>query len=809
MAGESITNEANSAARENLSIVIVLLLAFGLRVVGLDAGSLWQDEAFDYFKSEHWYEVIQGFYTSNHTPLFSLGLALWRFVGFDGEEWLLRLYPASLGVAGVYGLYLAGRETCNSRAALWAALLLAIAPAYIEHAQDLKVYILTPFAAALYVWGLTRAIRLGTRTAWYVSSVCTIFCFQSDVFAWPLVLGICVWAIAAHRRDRNVMIPFVISHAASAILLLPALLIMLGRAQLFLGGIQQTDWWIRPPGLIPAVYFAKTVCFGYSNAKPWMVIATLAMTLTAFAGAIRMYRERRVHFALYVAWAAVPITFLWVVSQFTISLFLYRAMLSYALPVYLFAGAAIDNVHPRGLRALWSCALCLTVIPSLFDHYRGYFAPFEFPNRPGIHRPTDYEAAAEYILSRMDDTDLVLHGGGASWMPFFHYGFSDLRSFAVTNLIAHSTHMQAHNPRLLGGETLFANAFPRSVMELMRNENRCWFVHDDWEREYLAGNSTRCWRWLDANFRERGYFSAENIEVFYFEGERTAYDWPYLRDEDRGATAEVIWQANEQPLTWRAPDTALVPGAPDSRDGPLAVRFAKSADRPADSVIEVEIQNYSKATQPYLIIGATGERVVQCAAMDGITWDSDWNIEALGYSDQIEHAQAASTAIVGTKAGRNARLSCELPLSDFNYDLFVLMRPARCADGESLAGVALAVDEVILQPVTELTPGWQWVRYEYTRESRATGPVHVTILPDPTAGERAELLRAAYIVACARRENANATVSMSKGEVGPASSTYVSIPINEGAVQRCVWLMETSPNGRTYMIARSGVPAFN
>jgi 4-amino-4-deoxy-L-arabinose transferase-like glycosyltransferase len=117
--------------RASVALALILVTGAALRLRGLDAESVWLDEAFSI--------GIARAGLDEHPPLYYILLHAWTLVA-GGSAWSARLLSVlfSLGIlvaAHVVGTRLAGRAT-----GLVTAALLAVSVFHIEFAQEARMY---------------------------------------------------------------------------------------------------------------------------------------------------------------------------------------------------------------------------------------------------------------------------------------------------------------------------------------------------------------------------------------------------------------------------------------------------------------------------------------------------------------------------------------------------------------------------------------------------------------------------------------------------------------------------------------------
>jgi mannosyltransferase len=181
----------------HLASSLLLLIGLAVRLYRLGAQSLWLDEGGTWAVviGQTWGRLIADLGSTDAAyPLYHLLLKGW--VGLAGDsEWALRFPSALAGALAVVAIFFAALEleTDQRRATkdqvlpphsvvgspssvlhpssfilrpTIAALLFAVAPFALWHAQDAKVYSVLVLCATLQLWALLRALRTGTRRDW-------------------------------------------------------------------------------------------------------------------------------------------------------------------------------------------------------------------------------------------------------------------------------------------------------------------------------------------------------------------------------------------------------------------------------------------------------------------------------------------------------------------------------------------------------------------------------------------------------------------------------------------------------------------
>jgi 4-amino-4-deoxy-L-arabinose transferase-like glycosyltransferase len=123
-----------------MEITIILILAFGLRLIGIDQ-SLWLDEAISANVAKMPIgEIVKNFSVGDfHPPIFYWFLDLWTKF-FGSNVIVLRLSSVLFSLVTIYFVYLIGNKIKNKKIGILAALFLAFNPLFVYYSQELRMY---------------------------------------------------------------------------------------------------------------------------------------------------------------------------------------------------------------------------------------------------------------------------------------------------------------------------------------------------------------------------------------------------------------------------------------------------------------------------------------------------------------------------------------------------------------------------------------------------------------------------------------------------------------------------------------------
>jgi hypothetical protein len=175
---------------ERLLITLILLLAFGLRVWGLDDRNIWWDEGLVAWAARLPAAAIVDWTARDvHPPLYFLLQRLWWFAVGDGE-FVMRYTSVLVGTLGVAWIYLLGRTMGGPLAGLLAALFLAVSTFAVSWSQEMRMYIGASAAATAALWAALRYWQTGQWRHW------GLYVLAAAAGLWLLYLSVSVLIIA-------------------------------------------------------------------------------------------------------------------------------------------------------------------------------------------------------------------------------------------------------------------------------------------------------------------------------------------------------------------------------------------------------------------------------------------------------------------------------------------------------------------------------------------------------------------------------------------------------------------------------------
>jgi 4-amino-4-deoxy-L-arabinose transferase-like glycosyltransferase len=410
--------------------------SLALRLPGLESRPIWYDEAFSLLLAARpSTDVLSGTAADTMPPLYYLLLGAWGTLG--NAIWQLRTLNVVLGVALVGLVFLLGRELHGRTAAGWAAMLAAISPLLVYHAQELRMYTLLTLSLAGYAYFyLLARSRIGrvAAVAWagvVLAGTTALYTHNLAVFS---ILALDAFLLI--RREWKQLARLAAAQLIMVVLFLPWLQFVPGQIQ----KIQQA-FWTPQPGLLEGVQALVILHASLPLPTSSLVVGVsaslMAVVLTGYIVLRRLPLDWKDGFLACLI--LVPPVLLFLASYLMRPVFVPRAFTLSLVAYLVLAGRAIAGARPRALGWLLAGAFATAAavgVPAELAHRT-------FPRSP-------FREATAYLAATAGDGDLVLHSNKLSFFPMAVYNPAMPQAFLADPPRSHNDTLAVLTQRALG-----------------------------------------------------------------------------------------------------------------------------------------------------------------------------------------------------------------------------------------------------------------------------------------------------------------------------------------------------------------------
>lgn len=258
--------------KENYLLITILVIAAILRIYHIDFQSVWLDEIHSINEASPKNTVSEMFdalmIAEPHPPLYFL-LLHFSFKIFGYTTFVARILSAIIGIAGVFSIYLLGKELYSKKVGFTAAILITFNYFHIYYSQDARMYSLLFLMTTLSFYYLIKFVKNPTYKSsilYAVFAALMIYCHFFALFALFSQYLILLYFIIK---------PFKISGKKFFIFCLLSgfvtLLLYIPTYKLFLKTSEMTSIWIQMPTLDVYTQFFKDF-FGQSELVLFFIV---------------------------------------------------------------------------------------------------------------------------------------------------------------------------------------------------------------------------------------------------------------------------------------------------------------------------------------------------------------------------------------------------------------------------------------------------------------------------------------------------------------------------------------------------------
>lgn len=433
------TNTGGSRRQARLLMLLILLLAFGLRVYHLDFQSFWTDEGRSLLRASVPLAQVADATPVEHMPTYFALLHVW--IGLAGASdfaiRFLSVWPSVLAVAIAFGF---AAELGSVRAGLIGAVLLATGAFQVWYAQEARMYTWLLATGLLSTWLLWRLLnRWPTeqppKVAWprereyyltfagYVLATTATIYLHHFGLAVALAQAVFVLIWLAATRDLRAFMRWVVAGLSVALLYLPVAPRVLGISN-YTGWRQTIVAWDRIP-----LYFLTAYVAGDTMPEPWHTWLPWLYLVLIIAGTVAWWRTNRLGGLLLILSAAMPVAVAWGMAWIKPQ-FHERYTMLVTGPLILLAANGLTLFDPafwrrkqpsrngswplRRLSALMAAVVLVGVIAA------NLLALDQLYHNDAIQKP-DYRAVAARIQASEKPGDVILTFTNSWEDTFLHY----------------------------------------------------------------------------------------------------------------------------------------------------------------------------------------------------------------------------------------------------------------------------------------------------------------------------------------------------------------------------------------------------
>ncbi len=437
--------------KDRLWLLLIILIAFTLRLTLLGEQSLWYDEGVTWFlvQTSQLSELIQWTAADIQPPLYYL-LIRGTSIIFGPSEWALRFPSVIFNTLTLPLLYVLARRLLTlsgsprSPAPLLAAILFAFSPLMVYYSQEARMYTLLVFEATLTSYLLLKIVRSNptspTPYSLLYALTATIALYTHYFAIFLLIAHALYTALILWQRGwpKALIAQWLPMFGLTALLFAPWLPILLSRL-----GDDPSYW----PGALKLNEALRKVLISFTVGETvfeqtglWLALIYFGFWILDFGFSIQNSKFKIQNLLFLLLWLLLPLIFILILSYRSPKFNPRYTMLAWPAFVLIIATtlASLLTTHhasrttPHSLRPAFypsrftfHVSRFLFTLTLLFILSTSVFSLYHWFTDPRFSKD-DFKALAQFVRERIADDETVLLSPGHLFPVWaYYYGWQN------------------------------------------------------------------------------------------------------------------------------------------------------------------------------------------------------------------------------------------------------------------------------------------------------------------------------------------------------------------------------------------------
>jgi mannosyltransferase len=518
-AGNGEQQGARMRRKHLFAISIVVGVGFVLRLIAISGRGIWYDDAFSIFLARlNLAAIVAGTAADTMPPLYYFLLHFWLAAG-ESIAWL-RMMNVMFSLAVILLVYIWVWKMFGDRAAFWAALLTAVSPIQIYHAQEIRMYALLELTQLGYILFFFNSLvqeSSAPKTRWsgLGNWIGLVICGTTALYTHNLAIFVIVVPniILLLRRRWPLSLKLLVAQAAMMILAVPWLVMIPGQIEKI-----QRAFWTPQPGVVEILQAIVVLTAALPLHGIWQTLAIIlsveAFVLTALVvgktlflgilpnGSENDSRARNQLLEMVVMIALVPPLLMFIASYVMRPLFVPRGFLLSSLAYFALIGwLAGSRFYRVGGRLVIGAVLLAAIVSLPFQYTYD-----QFPRSP-------FEEAAVWLEGSVPPGSRVIHDNKLSFFPTRFYAQGLEQVFLGDKPGSHNDTFAVATQTAMG-------IYPENNLLTAAQEiEQVYFViFDKAIQEYQAAGLPNhpSLEWLDSCYELVDQVAFEDLSIFHY-----------------------------------------------------------------------------------------------------------------------------------------------------------------------------------------------------------------------------------------------------------------------------------------------------
>ena len=491
----------------NKKILAILILALGIRLLGIWSRPIWYDEAFSILFSEKGLSAMlygtlapTGIGSADIHPLgYYTTLWLWMQL-FGGSLVAARTLSILSGLVSIYLIYLIALELTSDRQTAYLGMLFAaLAPFQIHYAQEIRMYAFLTMWLLLATYAYQRGASEGNWKWWGLFSISAALAQYSHNLSAFYLVALALLPIL--QKNWRALRSMFLAGIGALFLYSPWLIQLPAQFTKV-----QNSYWVARPDV--SKLFTLLLVYLTNTPLPAQLIAValgivLIIVITGIIQTMRHNRETQAgagNWLLYLSFAPPLLLFLF--SQWR-PVYIERALLPSGAIFCIWLAWVVRNAQMQ--KAVQYTLLGLLGICSLLGIYQ-HLAYRDFPYGP-------VQALGRSLRERVEAQGVIVHSNKLSMIPSMLFDRDVEQSFIGDEPGSPADTLALATQQVLG---IQAEA---DIASAARNARQVWYIiYARSVAEYKAGGHKTHpdLDYLDDNYRLQSVEDWDGIQVYFY-----------------------------------------------------------------------------------------------------------------------------------------------------------------------------------------------------------------------------------------------------------------------------------------------------
>jgi mannosyltransferase len=375
-------NAARFSSRDWIAASTFALAAAAFRIPYLTSKSFWMDEGFSAFMARADFHTALTFVKGGelNMVLYYALLRLWAQISIT--EFWFRLLSALFSIAAVAVIYLLGARMFGRRTGMLAAALIAVHPADVAFAQEVRSYSLAVMLVSVSFLFLSRIAERGRTRAVVGYVLAAALAAYAHFIALFVIVTQWLWLLAGARREHRWR-SLLATSAALVAVLLPLVAFTAAAGHQLVG-------WVARPTMHDALEVFTLITLPGWRAGVYVALWSLAGWAIFRTGSA----QTRSHVAMVTSWLFVPVALALAVSAAK-PILVARFFVVCVPAAVLLAAFGLNSLSTKLMPAI-AIAVVLVSFNATLSYYR----------HPQLKE--DWRGATQYVIAHGAANDDVI-----------------------------------------------------------------------------------------------------------------------------------------------------------------------------------------------------------------------------------------------------------------------------------------------------------------------------------------------------------------------------------------------------------------